>query len=135
MKDETCGQTITEFVGLKPKMYSFICDGKEKKRAKGIKKSTVDRHITFQQYYDSVWNYARHKHSMNFIRSYLHEIYTVHVKKVSLTPYDNKRYILDDGINTLAYGNATIKELNENMKDFNNESEASNDETVDAMEC
>ena len=34
MKDETCGQTITEFVGLKPKMYSFICDGKQKKRTK-----------------------------------------------------------------------------------------------------
>ena len=39
MKDETAGKPIKEFVGLRSKMYSLLVDGKEKKTAKGIKKS------------------------------------------------------------------------------------------------
>ena len=40
MKDEMCGKAISEFVGLKSKMYSLITvDDKEKIRAKGAKKS------------------------------------------------------------------------------------------------
>ena len=39
MKDELGGKTITEFVTLRPKTYSFLTDdGKEDKKAKGTKK-------------------------------------------------------------------------------------------------
>ena len=39
MKDELGGKIITEFVTLRPKMYSFLTDdGKEDKKAKGTKK-------------------------------------------------------------------------------------------------
>ena len=38
--------------------------------------------------------------------SILHEMYTMSTTKVSLTPYDDKRYVLNDGVNTLAYGHA-----------------------------
>ena len=41
MKDETAGKPIKEFVGLRFKMYSLLVDGKEKKTAKGIKKSVI----------------------------------------------------------------------------------------------
>ena len=34
MKDETEGVAIEEFVGLKPKMYSFLVDNSELKRNK-----------------------------------------------------------------------------------------------------
>ena len=43
MKDETAGVPILEFVGLRSKMYSILYDGKEKKRAKGVKKAVVRR--------------------------------------------------------------------------------------------
>ena len=41
MKDETGGSTIEEFVGLKPKMYSFLVDNSEHKKTKGMNKNAV----------------------------------------------------------------------------------------------
>ena len=37
------------------------------------------------------------------IQSNLHQIGTYDMKKISLSCFDDKRYILDDGISTLAY--------------------------------
>ena len=42
--------------------------------------------------------------SMNQIRGERHEIYSIKLNKIGLSPYDDKRYILDDGMNTFAYG-------------------------------
>ena len=42
MKDETGAVTIKEFVGLKPKIYSFLVDdSSEHKKAKGVDKNVV----------------------------------------------------------------------------------------------
>ena len=35
-------------------------------------------------------------------------MYTCESNKISLSPYDDKRHILDDGINTLPYGHKNI---------------------------
>ena len=43
------------------------------------------------------------RHSMKRILSKLHEIGTYDIFKISLTCFDDKKYVLDDGINTLAY--------------------------------
>ena len=42
MKDELGGKIITEFATLRPKIYSYSNeDGKEDKKAKGIKKCVI----------------------------------------------------------------------------------------------
>ena len=41
MKDKSGGVVIEEFVGLKPKMYSFLVDNNEPKKAKGVNKNVV----------------------------------------------------------------------------------------------
>ena len=41
---------------------------------------------------------------MNFIKSMKHQVNTIEMTKVALSCYDNKRYILDDGITSYAYG-------------------------------
>ena len=41
MKDETTGVAIEEFVGLKPKMYSFLLDNSEHKKTKDANKNVV----------------------------------------------------------------------------------------------
>ena len=50
-KDEACGVPITEFVGLKSKMYSYIkTDEKGGKTAKGIKKNAIKNNIKHEDY-------------------------------------------------------------------------------------
>ena len=100
-KDEACGEIITEFVGLRPKMYSYTKEnGGGDKKAKGVKKDVIKKNITHSDYVRVLEDY----NDMNLIRSNKHQIgsYTMH--KVSLSCHDNKRYILDDGINTRAHG-------------------------------
>ena len=50
-------------------------------------------------------------HKMKGIRSEYHQISSYEINKVSLSCYDDKRYILDDGIASLAYGNCLSKKL------------------------
>ena len=50
-RDELGGKIMTEFVGLRAKLYSYkMLDEKETKKCKGIKKSVVDKTISFQAY-------------------------------------------------------------------------------------
>jgi len=51
MKDELGGKIMTEFVGLRAKLYSYkMLDEKETKKCKGIKKTVVDKMISFEAY-------------------------------------------------------------------------------------
>ena len=47
---------------------------------------------------------------MKRIQSKLHRIGTDDVCKISLSCFDDKRYILDDGVNSLAYFHKDIKD-------------------------
>lgn len=47
---------------------------------------------------------------MTWIQSDHHDLYTVQQNKIALSPFDDKRYIRPDGINTYAYGHWRIKE-------------------------
>jgi len=47
MKDENNSAIITEFVGLRAKMYALRVEGK---KAKGVKSNVVARSITFEDY-------------------------------------------------------------------------------------
>jgi hypothetical protein len=110
MKDETKGNPIKEFVGLRPKMYSILekDDVNAKKTAKGISKSARKR-LRHRQYYDALFNEESNTVEMAQIRSHLHEIRTVKIKKTGLSPYDDKRYVLNDKITTLAHGHYETK--------------------------
>ena len=108
MKDETHGIPIQEFVGLRPKMYSITYTEEnkevEKKTAKGIKKSVTRRDIRHESYKKCLFEKKQTMATMNQIRSEGHKIYSIKLNKIGLSPYDDKRFILADGINTLAYG-------------------------------
>ena len=49
------------------------------------------------------------RHNMKRIQSKLHRIGTYDVWKVNLSNFDNKRYILGDDINSLAYFHKDIR--------------------------
>ena len=45
---------------------------------------------------------------MNVIRLHNHENFTEEINKIALSANDDKRYILEDGITTLAHGHYAI---------------------------
>ena len=105
MKDEWAGTPIAEYVGLRPKMYSILkADEKNNKKAKGVKKNVVKKQITHEQYKETLFGAKQQWHGMNILRSEGHEIYGMHLNKISLSPFDSKRWIDDDGIHTKAFG-------------------------------
>ena len=109
-KDEAAGKIIKEFVGLRAKLYSFIMeDGKENKRCKGVKKQVVESSITHEDYKTCLRTGKEQLRKQNILRSYNHEVYTEEVNKIALSSIDDKRYILGDGIHTLAWGHYKIK--------------------------
>jgi hypothetical protein len=104
-KDETNGNPITHFVGLRPKMYAMRVQGEgEKKTAKGISRTVIKKTLTYQNYHDSLFQCRADKVGMVRFQTHNHQIYTVHLNKTGLSPADNKRYLLEDGIHTRAHG-------------------------------
>ena len=110
-KDETAGDAIIEFVGLKSKMYSYKTENKENNTAKGVKKNVIKSELSLSDYHDTLFNCTTMRHKMRTIRSEYHQISSYQINKVSLSPFDDKRYILDDGISSYAYGQHKIKKI------------------------
>jgi hypothetical protein len=104
MKDETESVPISRFVGLKSKMYALEVGGRVKKTGKGIKKSVLQREITFDNYMRCLNECCRYSFAMTSIRSYDHLLYSIEQKKVCLSSYDDKRHILPCGIRSVPYG-------------------------------
>ena len=110
MKDECAGIPPIEFVGLRAKMYSLLLpDNKEKSTAKGIKRSHAQKHIRHSQYRDCLLNEGQTSETFHTIQSHNHVITTEKQTKSALSCYDDKRYLLPDTTDTLAYGHKDIK--------------------------
>ena len=110
-KDEAAGKVIKEFVGLRAKLYSYKMDeGEENKKCKGIKKQVVTTSIKHEDYKTCLRTGKEQLRKQNILRSYEHEVFTEEVNKVALSALDDKRYILGDGVHTLAWGHYKIKD-------------------------
>ena len=77
---------------------------KKYQKSDGVKKNVVKKQIKHEQYTEVLFEAKQLRHGMNILRSEGHEIYGMHINKISLSPFDSKRCIDDDGIHTKAYG-------------------------------
>ena len=111
-KDELNGRFIYEFVGLKAKMYSIRSQDGEKKTLKGISKSYVKKKISHEDYLNCLRNLKTSIAEQTRIAQEKHRIYTIKQNKISLSPFDDKRYILEDYITSRAYGHYRNDEEN-----------------------
>ena len=103
-KNEFNGVKIDKFVRLKSKIYSLIaCNDLEVNKAKG-----VSLKLKHNESVDVLLGKKFVRHKMKRIQSELHRTGTYDINKISLSCFDNKRFILDDGINTSAYGHKDI---------------------------
>ena len=114
MKDEFGGVIVEEFVVLKSKMYPMKkIDGKEYNTAKGVSIATE-----FDKFKDVLFNEKIIRHKMKRIQSKKHKLGTYEINKISLSCFDDKRYVLDDGIHRLAYFHKdSVTSCKKNKKD------------------
>ena len=108
-KDECAGRIIAEFIGLRSKMYSLRFSDSDDacfadvKVAKGVSKPVIAKDIRFESYMRCLTDNIVLQHEFNSIRSFSHSVYTTNQYKVSLSPFEDKRYLLDM-INSVPYG-------------------------------
>lgn len=112
----TSGHVLREFIDLKLKMYNFIHEKKinqkeiesicmeENATANGVNRVVVQSSIQHGDYKSCLFNGEFQMDSMVTFRSFKHQICTVVQNKTSLSKFDDKRHILDDGIHPLSRG-------------------------------
>ena len=109
MKDELGGKIMTEFVALRPKLYSYKkLDGSEDKKCKGIKKCFVKKTLTFEDYKTCLYSDSTEYRSQLMFRSAKHEVYTIDVNKVALNRDDDKRISRKDEISIFVRGHKDL---------------------------
>ena len=87
-------------------------DGKESNTAKGVNIATE-----FNEFKDTLFNKKVVRHKMKRIQSKKHKIGTYEVNKISLSCFDDKRFVLDDVIHTFDYFIKTVKSKKNVLKD------------------
>ena len=97
MKDELGGKIMTEFVALRPTLYSYKkLGGSEDKKCKGIKKCVVKKTLIFEDYKTCLFNDSTEYRSQLMFRSAKHEVYTIEVNKWSPSTEMMKRGFLGE---------------------------------------
>ena len=64
----------------------------------------IEKEITHENYKEALFGRRQFKHKMKFLKSEGHEMYGMCMNKISISPFDTKRWIADGGVQTLAYG-------------------------------
>ena len=105
MKDGFKRRIVSEFIGLKSNIYSLSSvDDEEVTKAKGVNKK-----IRHEEFVDVLFNKIVIRHNMKKIQSKLYRLGTYDNCKISLSCFDDKKYIVDDGSNSLADFHKDIK--------------------------
>ena len=104
-KDVSEGKMKGMFVGLKSKMYSIKdIDGKKSNAAKGVHIATE-----FKEYKETLFNKKIMIHKMKRLQSKKHKLGTYKIDKISLSCFDDKRDVSNDGVYTRAYFHKDFK--------------------------
>ena len=119
--DEKPEEIIREVIALKPKMYSVLtqrltckersvghvctvgCHTGGSITAKGITK-TAQKAISHDDYKMVLNERVTTMTTIKSIRSINHKLYSISIRKRGLSCFDDKKFLLDDGISTLSYG-------------------------------
>ena len=83
----------------------------EQKRANEIVKYVVKKELRHKQYVDGILESKNNTCQMNVIRSFKHNLHILTINRLGLCAFDDKRYVLDSGIDTLAFGHQRVSSL------------------------
>ena len=93
-------------------MYSILLPhGKLKFTAKGVSRRYVLKHLHHKDYLRTLEETESTTATFSALCSQKQQIKTIELTKKCLSVFDDKRYILNDGITTLAYGHYKIAQI------------------------
>ena len=78
-------------------------------RVNKITKTRVKKKTRHKEFVDVLFNKKVVRNNMKIIQSKLHMFDTYVVFETSLSCFDDKRYVLEDGVNTLAYFHKKVR--------------------------
>ena len=107
MTDELQGKVLREVVCLRSKLYSIDFVGGKKQSAKSVTKC-VKKTLHYDLFKKCLLSKEQVTKTMFQLKSFNHQIVVNSVEKIALSAFDDKRYILNDGIASLAYGHYAI---------------------------
>ena len=112
-KSETGSTPPSEFVGLRAKMYSLYVPENPKKsfkKVKGVQKHYARKKVQHENFLEVLRNVGFDtKCKFRSFRSMNHVVNTVEISKLCLCAFDDKRYLLEDGVHTKAYGHYSLR--------------------------
>ena len=111
-KNEISNYICIGFCSLRSKLYSLkLLGADDKKTAKGIKKCVVSKTINFDDYVACLKNESELVCEQNSIRSKHHNVFSIKERKIALSPFDNKRYLIKNSTDTLPWGHKDIMDM------------------------
>lgn len=113
MKDEFAGNIVELFLGTGSKAYYVKAGGDEVKKAKGINKCAIKNQLSLSDYQSVVNEKGKVYCTMHVFRSDHHNMFTNYIRKVALSHFDDKRYLIPNSKRTLAWGHKQIRSITE----------------------
>ena len=107
MTDELQGKVLREVVCLRSKLYSIDYVGGKKQSAKGVQKS-VKKTLNHDLFRNCLFSKKEVIKTMTQLRSHCHQIVVNEIDKVAISSFDDKRFLLENGVSSLAYGHYKI---------------------------
>ena len=134
-KCESKGLPIKKAIFLRSKMYLYEVEENDKikheKKSKGMSKNVVSNY-KYEDYHNSLYNNNIKTDYMSTIQSNNHVINALNLNKISLSPFDDKRYYLTDGVRSVPFGYYDVNNnINENKN--NKTKNKKNNENYDIL--
>ena len=108
-KDEVGGKIIHSIVALKSKLYSIAMGDQQKISAKGTTKQ-AQKNLQHSVFY-RILEKETLLRTLNYtINSERHNLFTLQTTKISLSCFDDKRYIMPNGVDTLPFGHYSLRD-------------------------
>jgi hypothetical protein len=109
-KDEAKGKVITEFIGLRSKLYfiSIQDEKKDIKKAKGTKKRVTKTTLSVEDYRKALFEGEKKYEKQMTFGADKHKLSTIHQKRKVIDYSDDKNVIAEDGISRVAYGHKSL---------------------------
>ena len=107
-KDELNGQIMLEATCLRSKLFNIKYESGIKQIAKGVQNS-VEKTLHDDLFNDDLSSRGNIRKNVTQIQSQQHQLLVTQINKIVISAFDDKRFILEDGIQSFAFGHFSLE--------------------------